>query len=136
VIVGDNTAPTGADLNGTATVTEEHSIVEATPAGVTVTDGGGNHNGVDPGLVALAANGGLTRTHALTATSAALDAGDPAFTAPPSVDQRGLPRVAGTAIDIGAFETQPPGTPPPAATPGAAPGAAARAVTASPRFTG
>jgi hypothetical protein len=64
----------------------------------------------DPHLRALAYNGGPTRTHALDATSPAIDAGDN----PTSLlfDQRGanFPRVSGTAADIGAFEVQ--ATPP------------------------
>src|SRR4029079_12266227 len=33
--------------------------------------------------------------------------GDPAFTPPPSTDQRGFPRVVGGRVDIGAFEVLP-----------------------------
>jgi len=56
---------------------------------------------VDAGLLALANNGGPTRTHALSATSLALDAGDPLVFEP--TDQRGVPRTPG-ASDIGAYE--------------------------------
>ena len=56
----------------------------------------------DPRLAPLAANGGLTSTHALLAGSPAINTGDP-FTAPPA-DQRGFPRVG--LPDIGAFEFQ------------------------------
>jgi hypothetical protein len=71
----------------------------------------------DPGLGPLQDNGGPTWTHALLATSPAIDAGDPSFDPnaydPPLLyDQRGAPfvRVADgdppedIAIDIGAFE--------------------------------
>ncbi len=57
-------------------------------------------------------NGGLTQTHALVASSVAVDeipelncidaAGDPL-----TVDQRGEPRPAATQCDVGAFELQP-----------------------------
>lgn len=60
----------------------------------------------DPRLAPLALNGGGTRTHALGAGSAAVDAGiNPATF---SFDQRGtgFPRVYGAAPDIGAFEQQ------------------------------
>lgn len=57
----------------------------------------------DPKLSALADNGGLTQTMSLGAGSAALDAGDQ--TSAPATDQRGWPRPAGTAVDIGAFES-------------------------------
>ena len=60
----------------------------------------------DPQLFPLAWNGGPTRTHALSATSPARDAGsnDDAL----AFDQRGtgFARVSGASADIGAFETQ------------------------------
>jgi parallel beta-helix repeat protein len=52
----------------------------------------------------LADNGGPTWTHALLPGSAARNAGDPSFSPPPAVDQRGFGRVAENRIDIGAFE--------------------------------
>ena len=63
----------------------------------------------DPALGTLANNGGLTLTHALLPGSEALDAGDPAFSPPPSTDQRGpgFLRIAGGNIDIGAYESTP-----------------------------
>ena len=82
-------------------------------------------------LGALAANGGLTKTHALGVGSVALDAANPAApgsggTACPSTDQRGDARAvdgdgSGTArCDIGAFESQVvPATPTPTITPSA-----------------
>lgn len=63
----------------------------------------------DVGLVLapLAANGGLTRTHALLPGSPAIDAGNNSQNL--SLDQRGAghPRVLGAATDIGAFERDP-----------------------------
>ncbi|MCB8921634.1 MAG: CSLREA domain-containing protein [Ardenticatenaceae bacterium] len=55
----------------------------------------------------LADNGGNTLTHALQAGSPAIDTGDAAACAGPwvsGVDQRGVPRIIGSACDIGAFE--------------------------------
>ena len=60
----------------------------------------GDLPGVDPLLGPLANNGGPTQTHALTAGSPAIDAGDDG--AAPAADQRGFPRAR--ASDIGAFE--------------------------------
>lgn len=87
----------------------------------TFTDGGGNlqwpatkNNGnpdtpcadgvvfADPGLGALADNGGPTLTAALVPGSPAVDAGGSTC---PELDQRGMPRVG--ACDAGAFELQP-----------------------------
>jgi hypothetical protein len=58
----------------------------------------------DPDLLPLAYNGGATRTHALRAGSAAIDAGNNALQL--SSDQRGtgFARVVGAAADIGSFE--------------------------------
>lgn len=66
---------------------------------------------MDPGLGALASNGGPTRTHALLASSPLVDAGrssaSPRSTSAfPTTDQRGtgFSRVEGAAPDMGAFE--------------------------------
>jgi filamentous hemagglutinin family protein len=62
---------------------------------------------VNPQLAPLANNGGTTLTHALLPNSPALNAGNNA-NAPVGNDQRGLPRIFGVAVDIGAFESQVP----------------------------
>ena len=62
---------------------------------------------VNPQLAPLANNGGPTLTHALLPNSPALNAGNNA-NAPVGNDQRGLPRIFGVAVDIGAFESQVP----------------------------
>jgi uncharacterized repeat protein (TIGR01451 family)/CSLREA domain-containing protein len=56
----------------------------------------------DPALGSLKDNGGATWTHALSAGSPAVDAGDPS--ACPDTDQRGVPRPQGTSCDIGSYE--------------------------------
>jgi sugar lactone lactonase YvrE len=60
----------------------------------------------DPKLLPLADNGGPTLTHALSADSPAIDAGN--NTAGLAYDQRGAPfaRVYGAKADIGAYEAQ------------------------------
>lgn len=61
---------------------------------------------INPLLNVLASNGGPTQTHALQATSPALNAGDPAYTGPLTTDQRGtgFARVKNSRLDIGAYE--------------------------------
>ena len=61
-------------------------------------------NVTDPGLDPLGNNGGVTDTHALQATSPAIDAGD--TSAQIGFDQRGFgfPRLLGARVDIGSFE--------------------------------
>jgi hypothetical protein len=59
-------------------------------------------NGVDAKLGPLGWNGGPTLTMSLLAGSAAIDGADDS--AAPRLDQRGLPRPAGLAADIGAVE--------------------------------
>jgi len=59
-------------------------------------------NNTEPKLGPLADNGGPTLTMALLPGSPAIDAGDTSLA--PATDQRGFPRPAGLAADIGAFE--------------------------------
>jgi hypothetical protein len=62
----------------------------------------GNDSFSDPKLGPLANNGGPTLTLALLPGSPAIDAGDTALA--PATDQRGFPRPASLAADLGAFE--------------------------------
>jgi hypothetical protein len=107
-IIADNSGPNGPnDLGGSP--------------GAVITNGSGNNLITSstlnvplgtiiacPKLEPLADNGGSTRTHRLKPTSPAIDQGDPGIL---STDQRGAPRVAGIAADIGSVEGQP-GEPP------------------------
>lgn len=85
-------------INGTG------NLVMAAGMGTTFADEEPLHD--DPQLLPLADNGGATATHALAATSPAIDAGNNAGNR--LYDQRGgcpYVRVEGVAADIGAFET-------------------------------
>lgn len=68
------------------------------PAGVIVST-------ADPQLAPLAYHGGPTRTHALLATSPAIDQGDP-DSLPNDQRGAGFPRSVGSNADIGAYERQ------------------------------
>jgi len=104
------------DVNGYNTpqdlvITTDHSIIGTAGTLVPLTDGGGNtFNVTDPGLNALANNGGPTKTMSLKATSPAIDAGpNPVATFPGNqFDQRGsgFARISNGKADIGAFELQ------------------------------
>lgn len=115
-IVADNSAPGNGDdvaQSHANVVSASFSLVEApSPAAILGDPPGSSVFGVDPGLGALAANGGATRTHALSGTSAALDAGQ-AYGE--TRDQRGQARNVdaassnpsfGDGTDMGAFEVQ------------------------------
>lgn len=133
------------DLAGDNTAAVSNSLIgEADTGGIVVTDNGNNDIGVaDAGLLPLTNNGGPTETHALAATSPAMDAGDAAFAPPPATDQRGLPRVQ-DVIEKGAWEFQPEQEPEPTTTEpdgdtegtGVTNSPAATPVTARPDFTG
>jgi len=73
------------------------------------TTGGSDLLNIAPKLAVLGDNGGPTKTMALKPTSPAIDAGDDSLTGPPdnlATDQRGLPRLSGAHVDIGAYEVQ------------------------------
>jgi hypothetical protein len=103
VIVAGNQDEQGApDLSGDFLGTF-NLIGDDAGASIDPTD---NLIGLDARLAPLGDNGGPTPTHLPRADSPAIDAGDPGFAPPPATDQRGLPRVAGGRIDIGAAERQ------------------------------
>jgi hypothetical protein len=113
-IVAGNTAVTGGpDVWGPLLSTSAYNLIGDGSGASGVTNGtNGNQVGtaaspIDARLGPLQDNGGPTQTMALLPGSPALDAGDPGFAPPPGTDQRGLPRVVGERIDIGAFAVQP-----------------------------
>jgi parallel beta-helix repeat protein len=83
-----------------------YSLIEVTGS-PNIVDNGGNIFNQDPQLGPLQNNGGPTLTQRPANTSPVINAGDPAFTPPPSTDQRGFPRVANGRVDIGAVELNP-----------------------------
>jgi cysteine-rich repeat protein len=111
-IVQGNSATLNPDLNcvGGLLGYTSHNLVGAT-GGCNLT-GIGDLNGQDALLFPLADNGGPTATHAIDTTSLAHDGGNPVGCSNDAdgllvVDQRGEPRPAEAACDIGAFEHQP-----------------------------
>ncbi len=99
----------GPELTGSFDV--NFSLVEDT-TGAIFPNGTASLLTGDPMLNPLANNGGLTLTHTPVLNGPSVDTGDPAFTAPPNVDQTGAPRVQGPAVDMGSYETQAGGVPP------------------------
>lgn len=99
IIAGNDSAATGAaaDLFATQPYNGSNNLI------VSANLAPADTIGADPQLAALADNGGGTQTHALAATSPAINASK-SFSM--TTDQRGLPRVSGSAADIGSFEFQ------------------------------
>jgi hypothetical protein len=120
-----NSATAGPDFDGTGGGGSGHNLIgDATDSsGFSATHGdllGTSAHPLDPHLGPLQDNGGPTPTLALLPGSPALNAGDNgtrSVTGP--LDQRGqgFARVVNGAIDIGAFEAQPPPSPPGGSTP-------------------
>ncbi|HJT65247.1 MAG TPA: Ig-like domain-containing protein [Pyrinomonadaceae bacterium] len=127
----DGASDAADDISGTVDPTSSFNLIGTGGAGGLTNGVNNNQTGVaNPGLGALANNGGTTQTHALLQGSAAIEAGsnanlpvdtfdldgdaNTAETLP--VDQRGpnFPRVADSAdadaiqtVDIGAYEAHP-----------------------------
>ncbi|MEH1881284.1 MULTISPECIES: choice-of-anchor Q domain-containing protein [unclassified Nostoc] len=114
-----NNQDTGKDIQGTVNGNNYNLIGSLAGASGTVGTGTDIVNPY-PGLSPLQNNGGLTLTHALLTGSPAINAGNnnliPADTQdidgdgntsePIPYDQRGLARLVGPKVDIGAFEAQ------------------------------
>lgn len=101
------------DLRGDRDCEVRRSLIHGA-AGSSYQDDGGNLLNLDPGIEALAANGGTggfwetSLTHALRPDSPAIDAAGVAGAGVPTYDQRGpgFARMVGVAVDMGAFEEQ------------------------------
>ena len=109
-IVSNNTASGSApDIGNNLVATSDFNLIGDAASAGGLTDGNnGNQVGAVADLVTLTFRGGTTLTHALNTASQALNAGNPSIVSPPNNDQRSAPynRIAGSAIDIGAFERQ------------------------------
>jgi hypothetical protein len=103
-IVAQNNAPFNPDIDGAVT-SLGHNLI-GNPTGATGLSASDLQNITVVGDEFLADNGGPVPTVALDSTSPAVNAGD--ATGAPATDQRGFHRVVDGAIDIGAFEFQPP----------------------------
>jgi hypothetical protein len=102
IIVNDSPYP---ECHASTPTTTSHggNVVRDTSCGTaTATD---QTDVADPGLAALADNGGATRTMLPQPGSAAVDA-EPTADCDLTTDQRGLHRPSGTACDAGAVEVQ------------------------------
>lgn len=98
-LIADGTAASSPDYFGALT-SQGHNLLEATSGASVTGTTTGNITGVDPGLAAIADNGGPTKTQAIGVSSVAF--GNGTATGAPSVDQRGVERMGAT--DIGAYE--------------------------------
>ncbi len=117
-----STGTPDADCSGTL-ISQGYNLIGDT-AGCTLIGTTGNILNVSPGLGPLQNNGGPTLTHALQASSPAIDAGHPSGCADPNgvaltVDQRGFARPidgdgdSTARCDMGAFERLSTGAPTP-----------------------
>jgi len=106
IVSADKAGGAFNDIVGTATPSSANNLVGF--GGGLINGVNGNKVGVNnPGLSALGNNGGPTHTLVPLPGSPAIDAGNNKLI--PSgitTDQRGLPRIVGKAVDIGAVEFQ------------------------------
>ncbi|MDN5924749.1 MAG: right-handed parallel beta-helix repeat-containing protein [Xanthomonadales bacterium] len=106
-VIADNLATTDPDLSTdfNSVFVIDHSLVKDVGTAA-ITDNGGNVFSSDPLLGPLQDNGGPTLTRLPLAGSPLIDVGDPAFTGPPTTDQRGagFARIVNGVVDIGATE--------------------------------
>jgi hypothetical protein len=103
-------APSDPDLSGNL-ASSDHDLI-GQGSGSNLSNGvNGNQVGtpstpLNPVLSPLQNNGGPTATMALLPGSPAIDAGNSSASNLPRNDQRGYNRIAGAAVDIGAYEAQ------------------------------
>jgi parallel beta-helix repeat protein len=103
-VLANNTANALAD-DAAGTLTLNYSLLK-TPGTASVSGANNLAAGVDPQLGTLAMNGGSSLTMLPGAASPVLNQGDPATAA--GTEQRGLARVTGGRVDLGAVERQSP----------------------------
>jgi hypothetical protein len=109
---GPSPGTTASDIVGTADSSSADNLIGVGGAGGMSNGSQGNQVGVtNPGLGALANNGGPTQTMALLSGSPAIDRGSNAFVTVATTDQRGLTRIVNGIVDIGAYEVQAPSAP-------------------------
>ena len=106
IVAGNTAGSANPDLQGTFTTSGFNLIGDGTGQsnlvdGVNNDQVGSGGSPINPLLGGLADNGGPTLTHALLASSLAIDAGT--ATGAPTVDQRGITR--SSTPDIGAYES-------------------------------
>ena len=113
-----NRGELGPNILNDGTVTS-HGYNLSSDDGGGVLNGPGDQINTDPLVGPLQNNGGPTFTHQLLPGSPAIDTGDPNFTPPPFLDQRGpgFDRVVNGRIDKGSFELQAGTTPTPTPSP-------------------
>jgi hypothetical protein len=98
----------GPNVSGSVTSSDHDLISDG--SGSSLTNGvngdqvGTDASPINPLLGALQNNSGPTQTMALLPNSPAINAGDSHAPGLPATDQRGFPRIVGSAVDIGAFE--------------------------------
>ena len=112
-IVAGNQAFPAPDGQNLGTITGTNNLVGDNTSGSNGSENflppTGNLINVDPLLGPLGDHGGTTPTHGLLPASPAIDASYTEIVAGvPPIDQRGEPRIIGSRVDIGAFESQPP----------------------------
>jgi hypothetical protein len=105
-IIAGNTAGAGPDVSGPIKSLGHNLIgISNGGGGFIASDRSGTASApLDPKLAPLGDYGGATRTIPPRAGSPAIDAGDNSLAAALATDQRGLARVSGAAVDIGAVE--------------------------------
>jgi hypothetical protein len=108
IISGNTSGGASADITGSALTSSSYNLIGV--GGGLENGVNGNQVGIDNPLVAALGNyGGLTQTMPPLRGSPVIDDGGGVLF---STDQRGLPRLSGNAVDIGAVELQIGSTPP------------------------
>jgi len=103
IVAGNTVGALPGDVFGTFETGSINNLIQDGASSGGLSNGvNGNLVGVDPLLDSLSDNGGQTLTHALLSGSPAINKGINPNTL--ATDQRGLARVRGLGIDVGAFE--------------------------------